>query len=252
LSLTVVEAAATYERSMRNVAPAAAGVCTTCHTFIDPHAPWDTCYACGHQPSYLDVAVPITYSEHLGQMHTALRNYKDGVEQAQRYAMPRLASILWLFLEQHERCVAVAAGARSAHFDTVVTVPSSTPQRDDARGNLRWIVGVGCQPTASRFERVLRASNDPVLGREFHPGRYVALGSVDGADVLLIDDTWTTGGHAQSAACELKAAGARTVALVVLGRHIRRDWEPQPGVTNGEKLDGLKPFDWTACCEHVT
>ena len=52
----------------------------------------------------LDAVVPITYSEHLGQMHTALRRYKDGYAQNQQYATPRLAAILWLFTERHERC----------------------------------------------------------------------------------------------------------------------------------------------------
>jgi phosphoribosylpyrophosphate synthetase len=50
-------------------------------------------------------------------------------------------------------------------------------------------------------------------------GRAVA-GSVAGADVLLVDDTWVSGGSAQSVAAALKAAGARRVALVVLGRHV--------------------------------
>lgn len=37
--------------------------------------------------------VPITYSEHLGQMHTALRDYKGSPPRAQRYAMIRLAAM---------------------------------------------------------------------------------------------------------------------------------------------------------------
>jgi orotate phosphoribosyltransferase len=45
-------------------------------------------------------------------------------------------------------------------------------------------------------------------------------GAVAGAGVLLIDDTWVSGASAQSAAAALKAAGARRVALVVLGRHV--------------------------------
>ena len=54
----------------------------------------------------------------------------------------------------------------------------------------------------------------------------VAVGSltvgaaVAGADVLLVDDTWVSGASAQSAAAALKAAGARRVALVVIGRHL--------------------------------
>lgn len=45
-------------------------------------------------------------------------------------------------------------------------------------------------------------------------------GPVVGADVLVVDDTWVSGGSAQSAAAALKLAGARHVAIVVLGRHV--------------------------------
>jgi hypothetical protein len=45
-------------------------------------------------------------------------------------------------------------------------------------------------------------------------------GSAAGADVLVVDDTWVSGGSAQSASAALKLAGARRVAIVVLGRHI--------------------------------
>ena len=41
-----------------------------------------------------------------------------------------------------------------------------------------------------------------------------------GADVLVVDDTWVSGGSAQSVAVALKLAGARRVAVVVLGRHV--------------------------------
>lgn len=43
---------------------------------------------------------------------------------------------------------------------------------------------------------------------------------LDGAQVLVVDDTWVSGGSAQSAAAALKLAGARRVAVVVLGRHV--------------------------------
>ena len=79
--LTVDEASVAYIRSMRNVLPADdPGVCRICRTFIDPD--YNRCYACAHQPDNFDVVVPITYSEHLGQMHTALRSYKDGRDKS--------------------------------------------------------------------------------------------------------------------------------------------------------------------------
>lgn len=218
-------------------------------TFIDPR--YSSCYRCSRELEHLDVVVPITYSEHLGQMHTALRNYKDGVREAQNYATPRLAAILWLFLEQHEGCVARATGARGSAFDLVRTVPSSTRDRDDRRGNLRWIVGTGCKITAAGYERVLRPAENAPEGRAFDPERYAVTRRQDGLDVLLIDDTWTTGSHGQSAAGALKREGARSVAMVVIGRHVHRDYEGEPGVSNANKLDALGRFSWDTCCVHA-
>jgi hypothetical protein len=49
--------------------------------------------------------------------------------------------------------------------------------------------------------------------------------------VLLLDDTWTSGGTAQSAAVALNRAGARSVAVVVAGRHL-------PANTGGAVVPG--------------
>ena len=242
--LTVEEASVAYIRAMRNaLSPDTAGVCRICRTFIDPT--YRRCWPCKEQPNNLDVVVPITYSEHLGQMHTALRSYKDGrSEEERRYAMVRLTAILWRFLDAHQTCVRRAAGVRE--FDLVTTVPSSTPEGDEARRGLRQIVE-WCTPIANRYERVLTATGDVPPGRDYAPTRYKAGWRIDGVRVLLIDDTWTRGGHAQSAAHALREAGASKVGLVVIGRHLRRDWEVTDGVTSGELFDELPPFDWTTC-----
>lgn len=246
--LTVHEAAATYASAMRNVLPDGDTViCSICRTFIDPI--YDRCFKCNGQPNMLDVVVPISYSEHLGQLHLALRGYKDGYPQERRYAMPRLAAILWQFLAAHEPCVAAAAGVDA--FALVTTVPSSKPEDDEQRSNFRTLVG-WCDPIASRYERVLAATGDVPTGRDYDACRYRATERLDGRDVLLLDDTWASGGHAQSAAAALRDAGARTVALVVIGRHLRRDWEVViGGPTCGELFDDLpKTFDWTVCTVH--
>ena len=64
--------------------------------------------------------------------------------------------------------------------------------------------------------------------------------------VLLIDDTWTTGANAQSAAAALKLSGAGTVAVAVIGRHLNRSHGG-----NDRRLRGLpRPFDWSRCAVH--
>jgi predicted amidophosphoribosyltransferase len=246
--LTVDEAAATYASAMRNILPSGDTViCSICRTFIDPT--YATCRTCDRQANALDIVVPISYSEHLGQLHDALRGYKDGVPQVRSYAMPRLAAILWKFLDMHEECIAGAASVDS--FDLVTTVPSSTPEKDEQRSSFRTIVS-WCRPIADRYERVLEATGEVPGGRTVDPRRYRAKSRLDGLDVLLLDDTWASGGHAQSAALALRNAGTRTVALVVIGRHLRRDWEVvMGGPTCGELFDDLpKRFDWTTCTVH--
>jgi len=42
--------------------------------------------------------------------------------------------------------------------------------------------------------------------------------------VLLIDDTWTSGGHAHSAALSLRNAGAARVSVLVVARWLKEDY----------------------------
>lgn len=247
MALGVEEASEAYERAMRNVAPPGPGVCRICRRFNDPK--YDICFQCGHQPEVLDAVVPITYSEHLGQMHTALRNYKDGASPGvRRHAAVRLAAILWRFLGEHEGCVARAAEVDG--FEIVTTVPSSKPVRDQA-SPLREMVG-WIEPVRSRLSRALEPTGE-VEGRQFDARRFRSTADLAGQAVLLLDDTWTSGGHAGSAAQVLLEAGAAKVALVVIGRHIRRDYEPvkDSGKTCGALLDALpEEFDWETCAVH--
>jgi adenine/guanine phosphoribosyltransferase-like PRPP-binding protein len=63
--------------------------------------------------------------------------------------------------------------------------------------------------------------------------------------VLLIDDTWTTGGNAQSAALALCSAGAAKVAIVVVGRHFERSFRNCE--TYYQQAKAVK-FTWDSCC----
>jgi len=241
-ALGVQEASETYASAMRNVLPAGPGVCSVCHCFLEEG--WARCFKCGQlHPGPLDLVVPITYSEHLGQMHTALRSYKSGWQEEQKYAGIRLQAILWRFLDGHERCLTEHLGLDG--FEVVTSVPSSTRRRDEAN-KLRPIVR-SCGPVRDRFEQLLQPSVDAADTREYDPGRYVPDRELNGENVLLIDDTWTTGAHAQSAAAALKAAGAGAVALVVIGRHVNPDWKIGER-TSKEMLAQLPfEFDWSRC-----
>jgi hypothetical protein len=193
--------------------------CRTCRTCRGPVRPgFARCYQCDvassqYGPLLADAVAPIGYAVKGGQLAADLWRYKSGREGAGA-AAARLRPMLSGFLRDHGDCLWRAAGMPGRPALAAV-VPS----------------GQG-RPGAHPLLDIVRSCAElPVAGlsvspREAARGRGVSVGwlrvraPVAGADVLLVDDTWVSGGSAQSAAAALKLAGARRVALVVLGRHV--------------------------------
>lgn len=212
-------------------------VCTTCFNFTRAYR---RCYACAHAQSSLDAMAPVSYSIAGEQLHHALANYKRLTGEFARRLQAELAAVLWRFLTEHERCLARAAGADA--FALVTTVPSGVRERDDGHP-LRMMVAELVGPTRARHARLLRRSRVKVPAREPSADKYVVGHRLEGEAVLVIDDTWTTGASAQSAAAALRRAGAGPIAAVVLGRYVNRGWDH-----NDRRLRGLAtPFDWSRC-----
>jgi hypothetical protein len=219
-------------------------VCDVCFNFTNGY---DRCYACTHGERWLDVLCPISYSISREQLHHTLKGYKRFRGEIGRRLTVELAAVLWRFLAAHEGCVATAAG--TPRFDLVTTVPSGSAERDEHHP-LRQIVGELVASTRERHERLLRRSAAIVPIRGFQAQRFECVRPLQGASILLIDDTWTTGANGQSAACALRSAGAGSVAAVVIGRFLNRDWHE-----NDRRLRGItRPFDWSRCafCSEFT
>jgi hypothetical protein len=213
------------------------GVCGVCFNFTHGY---ERCYACTQNEDWLAAVAPISYSVGLEQLHRALMGYKRlSGDVGQRLAV-ELAAVLWRHLAQHETCVARAAGV--SRFELVTTVPSGERARDSGHP-LCHVVGDLVGPTRPRHARLLRRSPREVAPRTFDAGKFEAVRALDGEPVLLIDDTWTTGASAQSAAAALRGAGAGPVAAVVIGRHLNREWHE-----NDRRLRGIaRPFAWGRC-----
>jgi predicted amidophosphoribosyltransferase len=242
-----------YGTTLIHPLPVGPGVCATCRAATADRNTW--CRAC-HQAAesapanIADAVVPVSIAVRHERFATDLWRYKelrDGEEK--HVAQRRLAAVLWRFLEAHERCVAAAADAES--FGLVTTVPSTGGRRQHPFAR---IVGDLVDVTRDRYAELLIADPAVPADRDVHQNRYLALdgqhaAAVAGADVLLLDDTWTRGGRAQSAAVALKKAGAARVAIVVLGRHF------DPGYpANADYLAQARsrPFSWDKCCVHPT
>ena len=232
---TVRELTALYENFMLTPV-AGADVCDVCFNLT---AGYQRCYACAHGNQVLDAFTPISYSVGGEQLHHALASYKRLTGDVARRMAAELAAVLWRFLAGHEACLARIAEV--GRFELVTTVPSGDRQRDE-RHPLRWIVGQLVGPTRERYERLLRRSEADVEPRAFDAAKFTPLRELSGETVLLLDDTWTTGASAQSAAATLKRVGAAQVAAVVIGRHVNRNWHE-----NDRRLGELPTFDWRRC-----
>ncbi len=185
---------------------------------------------------------PISYSVAREQLHHALASYKRLDGDVARRLGAILAAILWRFLAEHETCLAHAAGDTSRLRPRHAPSRQATATRDE-------------QPSPAPHRRRARrpdprppppaaatAASTAVPPRTFSAAKFEATTALKGQTVLLIDDTWTTGASAQSAAATLKAAGAGPIAAVVIGRHLNREWHE-----NDRRLRGIaRPFDWDA------
>lgn len=188
-----------------------------------------------------DIVVPVSYSVAGSGYARALRLYKSDAQD--RDAARRvLRAMLLVFLHDHGRCVWTRA--RMAAPTHVAVVPSGRGR--PGTHPLRTLV----QPyLALPWADLAVCAPEPVQARDLDPGRFRARARLPGASVLLLDDTWTSGSSAQSAAIALKRAGARRVAVVALGRHVNPR-EPTAG-TLAEVLAG-RSFRPDRCAVHGT
>ena len=164
-----------------------------------------------------DVVAPVAYAVKGGRLAGDLWRYKSGAAGATE-AGARLAAMLDGFLREHGGQVWRAAGM-TAGPGLAAVVPSGQgrPGPHPLLGIVASCVDVPIVPLAAAPGAAPRGRGlpDGVAASWLTVG-----GAVAGTDVLLVDDTWVSGSSAQSAAAALKAAGARRVALVVLGRHV--------------------------------
>jgi len=159
-----------------------------------------------------DAVAPVAYAVRGGPLADDLRRYKsDRVDAAA--AAVRLREMLGTFLADRGRSV-WAAAAMSDRPSAVAVVPSGQgrPGAHPLVALVRSTVALPLVP--------LSIAPREVHARGVNPGWVRVDDPVAGTDLLVVDDTWVSGGSAQSTAAALKLAGARRVAVVVLGRHV--------------------------------
>jgi hypothetical protein len=217
--------------------PAGDGACVTCRGPVSlrggPVSLRNArCYPCGLHTETLpgllaDAVVPISYAPKGGQHARNLWLYKSARPDAGP-ARAAMRALLVVFLRDHGRCVWRAAGMTRPTYLAVVPSGRGRAGLHPLQALVTPCLALPWAPLA------LRLRDDPET-RDIDADRFLAA-PLAGADVALLDDTWTTGASAQSASAALRLAGARSVAVIVLGRHVS---EPDSGFrTRGQAHRG--------------
>jgi hypothetical protein len=216
------------------------GVCAVCRGPAGPG--FARCYQCGQHDLLgrgllADAVVPISYAVKGTAFAAGLWRYKSW-RPPDPAARTALLALLLTFLHDHGRCVWRHAGmpapGRLAVVPTGCGRPGPHPLLEMAAPYLRLpVTGLVIRPGEQ--------------GRDPNPDRFTAERIRPGASVLLLDDSWVSGASAQSAAAALKHAGARHVAVVVLGRHV--DPTGRLSVPLAARLTP-RPYDPDRCAAH--
>jgi predicted amidophosphoribosyltransferase len=204
------------------VPPAGEGVCEVCHASTRPGK--RRCFACFRTSAQVtiptDNVVPISLYRTGDNLWHALRRYKDGRDPwLRRRLARRLGWLLSGFLRRHLACI--APGASPDWRITVVPPTRRRSQRHPLERVVRrslWL--------RRRYIRTLRTATPP--GHNAASDRaFRVIRDVAGLELVLMDDTFTTGASVQSAVSALRLAGAEVVAVVVIGRVVNPDANPQ-------------------------
>jgi hypothetical protein len=166
--------------------------------------------------------MPVAYAPKRGALARDLWLYKSARPQAPMAAAGLLALLL-VFLHDHGWQAWRGAGKPDP---THVCVVPSCRGRPGEHPLLGLVSGCFALPLVMLGAK---AGGDP-WARSLDPDRFAAARPLRGAHVLLLDDTWVSGGTAQSAAVALKRAGSRRVTTVVLGRHVAAGSVPASAV----------------------
>jgi phosphoribosylpyrophosphate synthetase len=161
-----------------------------------------------------DAVAPIAMAVRGGPLANDLRRYKSDRAADAPEAAARLRELLAVFLRDHGAALWREAGMDAGPY-AVAVVPSG-----QGRPGAHPLAGIAASCLDLPFVQ-LSIAGQVMHVRGVDTDWLRVRGSVAGADVLVLDDTWVSGGSAQSAAAALKLAGARRVAIIVLGRHLK-------------------------------
>ncbi|WP_116451161.1 hypothetical protein [Blastococcus litoris] len=182
--------------------------CLTCATPVDGYA---RCYRCNSDrgPLTADHVGSSVYAWPRHQSGYAMHGYKAPQPLAE--AGTAVSLLLGVAFAFHADCLERVAGRSVEQWATVPSASGRTGEHPFHRivGRLKTVPGAEV-PMRSLVQQAPRNVDPAIFAVD---GEVLA-----GGHVLLLDDTWTTGSRAQSAAGALKLAGAGTISVYTVAR----------------------------------
>jgi phosphoribosylpyrophosphate synthetase len=158
----------------------------------------------------------LTYAVAGQQSGYLMYGYKARRPQPVKEHATVVALMLLLGLSIHEQCPGVLAGAPVTHWATVPSLPAKPGEHP-----IHQMLG----QIAPGEEVRLTAAANCQHPRQVDQDNFSADVRIPpGSHTLLVDDTWASGGHAQSAVLALRRAGAARVSVLVVARWIKEDF----------------------------
>lgn len=219
------------------------GVCVWCHGLLADRV--NLCFNCDENSRALDGVIqpiiPISLYAKPSPLRDWLTFYKDdGDVAADPSARDAIGTVLERFFVENEAWVA-GLGA-----DGVIIVPSTLrpPPHPLAvlvreRGSLPFEVLHGLSRTTANL-----GHNQP------NTDAFAASDDLRGKRILLLDDVYTSGARAQSAAYALRRVGAENVALCIIGRRYNPGYSEQSSAVFGRQRE--QSFSWTVDVRDAT
>ena len=192
----------------------------TCRVCAAPVHGFDRCWRCEQARrigGVADVVAPLSYAIAGTPSAALLRDYKNHPARSVRERHSAVINgLVRLGITRHERCIGAAAGQA---LSCRLVIPSLTSR--PGRHPLAELVG---SMTAASDAVSLAPAPDARCDRAINDKFVLSPAArLDGQHVLILDDVWTTGSTAQSAALAVRRAGAAAVSVVVVGRWVNPD-----------------------------
>lgn len=211
--------------------------CRSCTGALDD-ATWVRCRECetyASTPGAADLVGSMVYGIKGAQSGYIMHGYKRPTPSHEHHRV--VSTLVQLGIYEHKKCADRILGVEAKRW---ATVPSTKGRTAHPFRSILHELELG------EAEIVVSPSPTVTPTRDITPGNYVLDSPVpEGGHVMVLDDTWTSGGHAQSLAVALRQAGAGAVSVLTVARWLNRDWARGEAVASGHITN--RAYDPSLC-----